>query len=254
MAETDPTARDRCLLVFCAVRRAALVLGADTISEHDYERARAILHAAGPQDAGLRGRLPHARRLKRIVGGDWQQVLRVALLPTPAATGTGPQTVERVAERGMAVAEAIAWFWQVNRQFPSRTTLERFMAACDARLTNPQAGVAWHHYLDHARELLRQQGHAPDDRPPRHGRPVRFTVPPDARIPGALPQRHNRRHAVTHARCVEALRRFSAEQRATGQPVTRAHYLRWRRGTRWPAPSSMSAFGGFSALRERADG
>jgi len=247
MTDVELTARERSVVVFCAVRRAALLLGTETVSERDYRRALTILRAAGGQE-----RLPHPRRLKRLVGGGWEQVLRVALLPMPDTPIPAAKPAAQ-ALPGMAVVEAIAWFWQVNRQFPSRTTLERFMHACDARLANAQTGVAWHRYLDEARVLLAQQGYAPDDGQPQHGRRVSFAVPPGARIPGAAPQRHNRRGAVTRDRCLEALRRFTAEQRRAGQPLSRAHYLRWRRGTRWPAPSSMSSFGGFTKLREQAD-
>jgi hypothetical protein len=238
-----PIIRSRYLLVFCAVRRAALVFAADSLSERDYQRARAIVKA-DPDERGMP--LPHPRVLKRAVRGDWASVMRIAQMPPPPARRA--QDTEIAAAPGMPVEDAIVCFWTLNREFPSRTTLERFMAACDARLANPRAGVPWRVYLDRARELLRLAGHEPGDRRPMHGRRVSFAVPPGGRIPGALPQRRNRRRQVSRERCRRALALFVSDQREAGRSISRQAYLRWRRGTEWPAPSSMARFGGFAAI------
>jgi len=241
MPQQASIVRSRHLLVFCAARRAALVLAADTVSERDYRRTRAIVKA-DPDERAMP--LPHPRTLKRLVRGDWAAVLRVALLPPVQQR----QNATLATAPGMPVEDAIASFWTLNGEFPSRTTLERFMAACDARLANPLAGVRWHSYLDRARELLRLAGYDPDDAPPAHGRRVSFTVPPGGRIPGALVQRRNRRRQVSRERCRRALALFVSDQREAGMSISRRAYLRWRRGTEWPAPSSMARFGGFAAI------
>ena len=75
-----------------------------------------------------------------------------------------------------------------------------------------------------------------------------FTVPPGGRIPGALPQRRNRRRTVTRDRCRRAIALFVSDQREAGMSVSRQAYLCWRRGTEWPAPSSMARFGGYAAI------
>lgn len=250
MPEPREAALSRCLLVFCALRRALLLLGMDTVSEYEYRRATRILRAQ--RDDG-EVRLPHPRRLKRLADGDWAQVLRVALLPVPepAPPSDPDEVIELASQPGMPVTDAIAEFWRNNGEFPSRTTLERFMSACDARLANPAAGVPWHVHLDQARELLRQEGREPSDAQPKHGRPVSFRVPPGARIPGALPQRTNRRRPATRVRCLQALDQFASEQLAAGLPLSRDAYLQWRRGTDWPSPSSMTRHGGFVVLMQQ---
>ncbi len=243
MQEPTPTVLSQYLLAFCALRRGALVLAAETVSEREYRRARAIVKA-DPDERGMP--LPHPRTLRRLVRGDWSAVLRVALLPLPHAERT--DAPELATARGMPVEDAIVCFWTLNGEFPSRTTLERFMAACDARLANAPAGVLWRVYLDRAIELLRSAGHEPGDIRPVHGRRVSFTVPPGGRIPGALPQRRNRRRPVTADRCRRAIALFISDQREAEKSMSRQAYLRWRRGTDWPAPSSMARFGGFGAI------
>ena len=100
MPEPTPIVLSRYVLVFCAVRRAALVLAADTVSERDYRRARAIVRA-DPDDRGVS--LPHPRTLRRLVRGDWAAVLRVALMSLPhdgADGGPGARLGLRDASRG----------------------------------------------------------------------------------------------------------------------------------------------------------
>jgi hypothetical protein len=230
-------------LVHLAVRIVARALSARTLSEADYERGRQrVRRARGSRPAGL---LPPADELKTLAAGPWRDVLVIAGLELTAGR---PNVSVDGREPGLPISEAAAFFCTLNGFLPSRTTLEDFMAACNARLANQQRGRPWASYLDEAREALRRAGRRPPESGPRPGRPISYRLPADRVVPGAPPARENRRLPATRHRCVEGLRQFVAHQHRAGLHADRPAYSDWRRGKAWPAPSSMDQWGGFAVL------
>lgn len=233
--------RQRRLLVLLAVRKAAVALDTDTLSEEQYMRVRRRLRRLPPHQQTAVW-LPTAGGLQRLVEGDWSDVLTAARLPTLAPGARQPPEPPNL--QGLPIVDAVVCFYRINGYMPSRTTLEDFMADCNARLANQQRGVPWAAYLQQARDRLQAEGRAVGSRGPRPGQAVIYRLPPGSVVPGAPPARRNRKTTVTRLRCMTALRHFVVEQRRAGRPVTRAEYLVWRRGTDWPAPSSFAKRGG----------
>ncbi|WP_205696542.1 hypothetical protein [Conexibacter sp. SYSU D00693] len=223
---------------------AARVDGASP-SPSAYDAQRAKLIARRGQGAQLHATLLPTANQITAVHGTWDAALADAGLAARPPSRPGPG---RPQAPGLPVVDVLVAFMTDNDYIPSHRILRRYATDARVRMTD-RGGRQWAEHVHAASETLRRQGLPVPERRARPGRGNKATYVLPA--PGALTNPPALR-TWDEAAAIDALARWLRSLPA-GAKRTQKAYLQAYRDVNGPPPSRLADFGGFTAMRTKAE-
>jgi hypothetical protein len=228
-----------------ALELVARRLGVRTLSRNAYELGRGeIERGSRARRPGAHVFLPNEHQIATAFGGrndSWKKAIDASGLERPPSS---------TVQRGADPLDALDWALEVHGCLLTHGELAVFARAEGFQLAKIALPMA--EYRARLRERRAARGLAtPDAPPPPAGRPD-YSQPSGRELPPALQTARPKKYDWTEADCVEAFVRF-LDDPDRGAKVSRRVYLAWvakHPGEPWP--SSFERYGGFAAIREKA--